>query len=79
MSPNLVTPYAYLGNLSVSHQFGHGLTLDVGYIGRFSHKLLAEQSVTGMLLYYKDNKSGMTFQQANSILPGFMRAGDPQP
>ena len=75
MSPNLVTPYAYLGNLSVSHQFGHGLTLDVGYIGRFSHRLLAEQSVTGMLLYYKDNKSGMTFQQADSILRGIYDSG----
>ncbi len=66
ISPDLVAPYSYLLNMSVSHQFSHGLTLDVGYAGRLSHKLLIQQDVMSPLIYFKDPKSGMTWVQADT-------------
>jgi hypothetical protein len=66
--PDLVAPYSFLLNASVSHQFGSGITVDVGYVGRLSHKGLLEQNVGTPLLNFKDNKSGMTFIQADTAM-----------
>ena len=66
--PDLVAPYAFLMNGSVTHQFQGGLILDVGYVGRFSRKTLLEQNVGQPLLYFKDTKSGMTFVQADTAM-----------
>jgi hypothetical protein len=65
---DLVAPYSVLMNASVAHQFEHGFTLDVGYIGRLSRKNLLEQNVGTPLLYFKDKKSGMTFVQADTAM-----------
>jgi len=39
VSPNFQWPYTYETNLSVQHQFAHGFTLGVGYVGSLSHAL----------------------------------------
>ena len=75
MSPDLRTPFALLANISVYHQFSHGLSLDVGYVGRFGRKLLAQQNVNADLINFKDNKSGMTFIQADSALRAVYDSG----
>ena len=67
--PDLVAPYSFLLNASVSlTNLRSGITLDVGYVGRLSHKGLLEQNVGQPLLNFKDNKSGMTFIQADTAM-----------
>jgi hypothetical protein len=66
--PDLRAPYAFLLNASATHEFRSGLILDVGYVGRFSRKTLLEQNVGTPLLYFKDQKSGMTFVQADTAM-----------
>lgn len=39
VAPNFQWPYTYETNLSVQHQFGHGLTLGAAFVGSFSHDL----------------------------------------
>jgi hypothetical protein len=68
ISPNLVAPYSYLLNATVSHQFKNSYTLDVGYVGRLSHKLLLQQDVNSPLIYFKDPKSGQTWVQNDTAM-----------
>ncbi len=68
IDPHLTAPYSYLFNFTVSHQFSTNYSLDVSYIGRFSHKLLAQVDTFSPLIYFKDNKSGATWVQADTGL-----------
>ena len=68
ISPDLKAPYSYLLNASLSHQFAGKYTVDVGYVGRLSHKTLVQQDFYTPLLYFKDPKSGTTLQQTNSSM-----------
>ncbi len=45
MDQNLKTPYSYTLDLSVGRDLGHGFTLEVAYVGRLSHRLLAQEDV----------------------------------
>jgi hypothetical protein len=42
---NLKTPYAYTLDFSVQRDLGRGFTLDVAYVGRLAHRLLAQEDV----------------------------------
>jgi hypothetical protein len=75
ISPSLVSPYAMIANASLSHQFGHGLTLEVGYVGRFSRQLLAQQDINTPLLFFKDPKSGITLAQADTSMSQIFNSG----
>ncbi len=66
--PDLKAPYSYLLNASVSRQLKDNFTLEVGYTGRLSHKLLIQQDVYSPLIYFKDAKSGTTWVQANTAM-----------
>jgi hypothetical protein len=68
ISPNLVAPYSYILNATVSHQFKSSYTVDVGYVGRLSHKLLVQQDVNSPLIYFKDPKSGQNWVQADTAM-----------
>lgn len=39
VAPNFQWPYSYETNLSIQHQFGHGLNLGIAYVGSLSHDL----------------------------------------
>ncbi|MDP8983143.1 MAG: carboxypeptidase regulatory-like domain-containing protein [Acidobacteriota bacterium] len=41
VDPHLRTPYTFQYNLSVQHEFFHGLVSEIAYIGNSSHKLTA--------------------------------------
>ena len=41
------------------------MTIEVGYTGRLSHRLLMEGDVYTPLEYFKDPKSGITWEQNN--------------
>ena len=75
ISPSLVAPYALLTNIALSHQFNHGFTMEVGYVGRFSRQLLSQQDINTPLLFFKDTKSGITLAQADTSMSQLYNGG----
>jgi hypothetical protein len=63
ISPNLKPPYAYILNASFAREIPGGMTIEIGYAGRLSHRLLMEGDVYTPLEYYKDPGSGITWAQ----------------
>jgi len=64
VSPDLVAPYAYLLNASYARPLAGGLTVEVGYAGRLSRKLMLQQDMFQPLTRFKDPQSGQTWTQA---------------
>jgi len=63
ISPDLKTPYSMIFNASFSRDLPGHVSLEVGYLGRFSRRLLMEGDVYTPLENYKDPASGITWQQ----------------
>ena len=57
---NLKTPYAYTVNASIARPLKGGLTLEIGYQGRFSHALLIQNDIGGVNWNFRDPQSGTT-------------------
>jgi hypothetical protein len=55
---DLHTPYAYVSNASVARPLKGGLTLEIGYQGRFSHALLMQQDIGGVAWNFDDPADG---------------------
>jgi hypothetical protein len=51
------------------------MTVEVGYMGRLSHRLLMEGDVYTPLEYFKDRKSGITWEQNNLALRSLYDSG----
>ena len=73
---NLKTPYAYTLDLSVQRDLGHGFTLDVAYVGRLSHRLLAQEDVATPENLV-DPKTGIDYFTAATAFAKLTRAGVP--
>ncbi len=63
ISPDLKTPYSIILNADYSRELPGQITMQVGYIGRLSRRLLMEGDVYTPLENYKDPGSGITWQQ----------------
>jgi hypothetical protein len=63
IAPNLKPPYSYVLNASFAREIPGKFTLEVGYAGRLSRRLLLEGDVYTPLEYFKDPKSGVTWEQ----------------
>jgi len=63
ISPDLKTPYSIILNADYSRELPGKVTMEVGYIGRLSRRLLMEGDVYMPLENYKDPGSGITWQQ----------------
>ena len=63
VAPNLKPPYSYVLNASFARELPGKLTVEVGYAGRLSRRLLLEGDVYTPLEYFKDPKSGITWEQ----------------
>jgi len=63
ISPDLKTPYSILLNANYSRELPGKITVEVGYMGRLSRRLLMEGDVYTPLENYKDPGSGITWQQ----------------
>jgi hypothetical protein len=78
ISPDLKTPYSIVLNASFSRELPGKVTMEIGYLGRLSRRLLMEGDVYTPLENYKDPGSGITWQQnaqtvynlANSLARG---------
>ena len=68
ISPDLKPPYAYVFNMTFAREIPGKMTLEIGYAGRLSHRILMEGDVYTPLEYFKDPKSGITWEQnANTV------------
>ena len=63
IAPNLKPPYSYVLNASFARELPGKVTLEVGYAGRLSRRLLLEGDVYTPLEYFKDPGSGITWEQ----------------
>jgi hypothetical protein len=72
LDPNLKTPYSYTVDLAVSRQLKSDFTLDVAYVGRMSHRLLAQDDMA-MPLDIFDGKSGIDYFTAEKALAEVFR------
>lgn len=61
---NLRAPYSIPVTAAISRAVGGGMTLEVGYVGRFGRKLLGQQDPASPLIFFKDPESGQTLAQA---------------
>jgi hypothetical protein len=75
ISPDLKAPYSYLLNLTYARPLPKKMTLEIGYVGRLSHKGLLQQDFSQPLTQFKDPKSGMTWTQASGIIRALYDAG----
>ena len=73
---SLKTPYAYTVDLSVQRDLGRGFTLDVAYVGRFSHRLLSQEDVAAPE-DIRDPKTGVDYFAAATALAKVYRQGVP--
>jgi len=64
ISPDLKAPYSYLLNASFARELPGKLTLEIGYVGRLSRKLLLEGDIYTPLEHFKDSVSGQTWIQS---------------
>jgi hypothetical protein len=69
---NLKTPYSYTLDLAVSRELKSGFTLEVAYVGRLSHRLLAQDDLA-MPLDIFDKKAGIDYFTAEQALAKIFR------
>ena len=60
LDTSLKTPYSYTVDFSLARELRAGFSLEVAYVGRFSHRLLSSEDV-GQPLNFKDKKSGLDY------------------
>jgi len=72
LDPNLKTPYSYTVDFAISRELKSNFTLDVAYVGRFSHRLLAQDDLA-MPLDIHDAKSGLDYFTAEKSLAKVFR------
>lgn len=72
IDPNLKTPYSYTVDFAVSRQLKSNFTLDVAYVGRMSHRLLAQDDLA-MPLDIVDKQSGLDYFTAERGLAAVFR------
>jgi len=65
---DLKAPYSYLLNANFARQLPGKVTIEIGYAGRLSHRLLLEGDVYQPSLDFKDTVSGLTWTQGMTIL-----------
>jgi hypothetical protein len=76
MDNKLKTPYSYTLDLSIGRELGHGLTLEVAYVGRLSHRLLSQFDVASPLDAV-DPKTKIDYFTAVTALAKLYRQGIP--
>lgn len=72
IDPNLKTPYSYTMDLAISRELKSNFTLDLAYVGRISHRLLAQDDLA-MPLDIHDQASGLDYFAAEKALAEVFR------
>jgi hypothetical protein len=76
LDDKIKTPYSYTLDLSVGRELSKGLSLEVSYVGRLSHRLLAQEDLA-MPLDLVDKKSGVAYFAAANRLSQLAAQGTP--
>ena len=76
MDPNIKNPYSYTFNLGFARDLGHNFSVEAGYVGRLSHRLLTQSELMMPLNLY-DTKSGVSYFTAAQALAKLYYAGVP--
>jgi hypothetical protein len=74
LDASIKTPYSYTIDLSVGRELKGGMSLEVAYVGRLSHRLLTSEDLA-MPLNFKDKKSGVDYFTAVQALAKLYRSG----
>jgi len=69
---NLKTPYSETIDFSIARELKSGFSFEAAYVGRLSHRLLAQEDLA-MPLNLKDPKTGVTYFQAIDALAKIYR------
>ena len=79
ISSDLRTPYSIVMNASIARELPGGMTVEVGYAGRLSRKLLMQIDSGGWALLFTDPKSGTTWKQMAATMRQYHDGGlDPR-
>ncbi|HVP47560.1 MAG TPA: carboxypeptidase-like regulatory domain-containing protein [Bryobacteraceae bacterium] len=73
--PNLKAPYSHILNASFAREIPGHLTVEVGYMGNFSRKLLLEGDIYTPLEGFKDPGSGQTWLQSMTAIRNLYNSG----
>jgi hypothetical protein len=63
IASNLKAPYSYVMNATFARQLPGKITVEAGYVGRISKRLLLQGDIFTALEHFKDPVSGETWQQ----------------
>jgi hypothetical protein len=74
MDPTIKTPYNFVYNFGMQHQFPAGFVMKLNYTGRLGRRLLAQEDVS-QVLDFPDPASGQLFSQAFTNYTEQLRAG----
>jgi hypothetical protein len=74
LDDSIKTPYSYTLDFSVGRELPGGFSLEVSYVGRLAHRLLAQQDLA-MPLNFKDKGSGLDYFTAVTAMAKLYRAG----
>jgi hypothetical protein len=72
---NLHTPYSFNANVSVARELRGGMSVEAGYLGRWSRDLLMQTDAGGWAILFKDPASGQTWKQMAQAIRGVRNAG----
>lgn len=72
LDDSIKTPYSYTLDFSVGRELPGGFSLEVSYVGRLAHRLLAQQDLA-MPLDLVDKKSGLDYFKALTALAKIYR------
>lgn len=76
LDSSIKTPYSYTIDFSVGRELKSGFNLELSYVGRLSHRLLAQEDLA-MPLNLKDPASGVDYFTAARRLSELAAAGTP--
>ena len=74
LDSHIKTPYSYTIDFSVQRELKSGFTLQVAYVGRLSHRLLAQEDLAMPLDPY-DKNAGMDYFAAATAMAKLYRSG----
>ncbi len=76
LADNVKTPYSYTFNLSVARDLGRDMALEFSYVGRLSHRLLAQKDFAE-LIDIRDPTSGIFAREAWKRMSQLARENTP--
>ncbi|SPF50718.1 conserved hypothetical protein [Candidatus Sulfopaludibacter sp. SbA4] len=75
VSSDLKAPYSYVLNANYARPLPHGMSLEIGYVGRLAHRGILQQDFGQPMTKFTDKASGQTWAQASTVLANLNNSG----